>query len=303
MHTLNEERQIAECLRALSWCDEILVVDSFSTDRTAEIAKSFERVRFVQHEYYGAAAQKNWAFHLVRHQWLLIFDADERCSTALRNEITARLATNPRDDFFVIRRRTHYLGAVLRFSGFQNDRVTRLMRTGKGTYQNRRVHARVLAPDGRLAEEFAPILKNRMDHHMVVSLPHHFERVRRYAHWGAAQAFRDGRRIGVLGILRRSIWRFLRTYFLQLGFLDGARGLIFCVTQASGSFMKWSILWSWRRGERQGLPVDLPDFDNDPQTWRLPSALASRENGHAPVQNGRASIENGYGSGENRYNP
>jgi glycosyltransferase involved in cell wall biosynthesis len=277
IHTFNEERQIAECLSALQWCDEILVVDSFSTDRTREIVESFARTRVVQHKYYGAAAQKNWAMRLVQREWVLIFDADERCTNELRDEILALMAAGPRHEFYVIRRRTFYLGSVLRFSGFQNDRVTRLMRTGMGRYQNRRVHARVVAPDGALVDHCSPVLRSRMDHHMVESLPHHYDRVRRYAYWGAAQAFRDGRSIGLLGTFRRCTWRFLRTYLFQLGFLDGRRGLVFCATQAIGSFMKWTMLWSWKRSERLGLPIELPDFDEDPEIWTLPSPSASKE--------------------------
>ncbi len=271
VHTFNEERQIADCLRALQWCDEILVVDSFSTDRTLEIVESLDRVRVVQHAYYGAAAQKNWAMRLVPREWVLIFDADERCTSELRDEIQALMAATPAHEYYVIRRRTFYLGSVLHFSGFQNDRVTRLMRTGMGRYQNRRVHARVVAPDGSLVDHRAPVLRSRMDHHMVVSLPHHYDRVRRYAYWGAAQAFRDGKRIGILGTFRRATWRFVRTYLFQLGVLDGPRGLVFCVTQAMGSFMKWTMLWSWKRSERLGLPIELPVFDEDPETWTLPA--------------------------------
>ena len=271
IHTLNEEVNLPDCLDALDWCDEILVVDSFSNDRTEQIARSRDRedrrVRFVQHPYYGAAAQKNRAMRLVEHEWVLIFDADERCTPALRDEILATLATQPADDIFIIHRRTWYLGRVLRHSGFKNDRVARLIRAGKGQYENRRVHARVLGPSGQAAIRYAPALREPMDHLMVTSLARHLERVRRYAWWGAAQAWRDGRRIGPWGILRRSIWRFLRTYGLQAGFLDGMRGFVFCVSQSMGTFMKWSILWSWQCAERDGRAPDLPVFDDDPSIW------------------------------------
>jgi glycosyltransferase involved in cell wall biosynthesis len=278
VHTFNEEKNLEGCLADLQWCDEILVVDSFSTDRTPEIARACEKVRFVQHPYYGAAAQKNRAMGLVRREWLVIFDADERCTPKLRDEILATVTSRPADDIFVIRRRSFYLGRVLRYSGFKNDRVARLMRTGTGQYENRRVHARVVGPDGRVAIHYAPILSEPMDHLMVTSLAHHLERVRRYAWWGAAQSWRDGRRIGAWGILRRSIWRFLRTYFIQFGFLDGMRGFVFCASQAMGTFMKWAIVWSWGRAERDGMPLDLPVFDEDPAIWRpAPEGKATSE--------------------------
>src|SRR5579862_5086216 len=85
--TFNEEQNIGACIESLEWCDEILVVDSFSTDRTASIARGYPKVRFVQRTYYGSASQKNWAMDQVQNDWILIFDADERCTPALQREI------------------------------------------------------------------------------------------------------------------------------------------------------------------------------------------------------------------------
>src|ERR1700746_190331 len=107
--TFNEELNIGTCIESLLWCDEILVVDSFSTDGTAAIARSYPKVRFVQRTYYGSASQKNWAMDQVQNDWILIFDADERCTPALQREIVALLAANPRHDAYTIKRRVHFL--------------------------------------------------------------------------------------------------------------------------------------------------------------------------------------------------
>jgi glycosyltransferase involved in cell wall biosynthesis len=128
--TLNEEQNIAECIESLLWCDEILVVDSFSTDRTAEICRSYDKVRFYQRTYFGSAAQKNWAMDQVESDWILIFDADERCTPALQKEIQGLVARGPDHDAYTIRRRVYFMNKVIRFSGWQNDRVVRLVRTG-----------------------------------------------------------------------------------------------------------------------------------------------------------------------------
>ena len=93
--TFNEEEHVAACLESVAWCDEILVVDSYSTDRTVELAEGFEKVRLFQHEYHGGAAQKNWALQRARHEWILIFDADERCTPELRDEIQRLLEADP----------------------------------------------------------------------------------------------------------------------------------------------------------------------------------------------------------------
>ncbi len=143
--TYNEERHIADCLASLDWCDEVLVVDSFSTDRTPEIVRGCERARFVQRTYYGSASQKNWAMDQTRNEWVLILDADERCTPELRAEIEALFqGGEPDQDAYTIKRRVFFLGKVIRFSGWQHDRVVRLLRRDAGRYPNRRVHADML---------------------------------------------------------------------------------------------------------------------------------------------------------------
>ena len=262
--TFNEEANIAGCIESLLWCDEILVVDSFSTDRTPEIASPYDRVRFVQRTYFGSASQKNWAMDQVLHDWILIFDADERCTPALQRELETLLAEGPSHDAYTINRRAYFLDKRLRFSGWQRDRVVRLVRKGTARYPNRRVHADMdtLGP--------APVLRNAMEHYMVESLNEYIPRIMKYSVWGAAQMWRDGRRAGATQVFGRSVWRFFRTYVLQLGVLDGMHGLVFCLLQAFGTYMKWSILWGWRVNARRGREPELPVFDDSLETWRQP---------------------------------
>ena len=257
--TFNEEREIADCLRSLEWCDDILVVDSFSTDRTVDIVKEFPAVRLVQRTYFGSAAQKNWAMDQTSHEWILIFDADERCTARLRAEIEELLRGDPQYDSYRIRRRVFFLGKPIRFSGFQHDLVVRLLRRGTGRYPNLRVHA-----DMRTTGASAT-LKSAMDHYMVRDLSEYAGRVCKYGIWGASQGWKEGRSSSIVEFIGRPVWRFLRTYFVQLGILDGLHGLIFCSMQAFGTFLKWSVLWGWRR---TGDPR-LPEFDESDETWAL----------------------------------
>ena len=259
--TFNEEANIAACLDSLLWCDEILVVDSHSTDRTAEIVESYDKVRFVQRTYYGSAAQKNWAIDQTTHDWILIFDADERCRPELRREIEELLARGPQFEAYTIRRRVYFLGKVIRFSGWQRDQVVRLIRRGAGRYPNRRVHADMKTRTP------APLLKHVMDHYMVDDFHEYVLRIVKYSHWGAAQGFKEGRQSGIAEVLGRSAWRFFRTYFIQLGVLDGMRGLVFCMLQAYGTYVKWSLLWGWRVNEKRGIRPALPEFDDNEETW------------------------------------
>ncbi len=260
--TFNEERHIAACLDSLLWCDEILVVDSFSTDKTPEIVQSYEGVRFLQRTYFGSASQKNWAMDQVSHDWILIFDADERCTPELQAEMETVLAEGPQHDAYTIKRRVYFMDHLIRFSGWQHDRVVRLLRKGTGRYPNRRVHAdmKTLTP--------AAVLKKPMLHYMADSFDEYFPRIQKYSIWGAAQGWKEGKKSGVLEVWGRSAWRFVRTYIVQGGFLDGMYGLVFCMLQAYGTYLKWAILWGWRVNEARGIEPNLPPFDDDEVIWR-----------------------------------
>lgn len=261
--TFNEEAHIGPCLDSLLWCDEILVVDSYSTDRTPEIVGGYDKVQFVQRTYYGSAAQKNWAMDETANEWILIFDADERCTPELRREIEVLLAKGETEyEAYTIRRRVFFLGKIIRFSGWQHDQVIRLLKRDAGRYPNRRVHADMKTRTP------APLLKNVMDHHMVDDFHEYVLRIAKYSHWGAAQGWMEGKQSGLAEVVGRSVWRFFRTYILQLGILDGMRGIVFCMLQAYGTYVKWSLLWSWRINEKRGIAPNLPEFDDNEETWQ-----------------------------------
>lgn len=259
--TRNEEVNLRECLESLAFADEIHLVDSFSTDGTLAIARSFPNVKVVQREYFGSAAQKNWAMDQVTTPWLLIVDADERVPEPLAKEILALLAAGPEARAYFIRRRNVFLDRVIRHSGWSTDKVVRLMERGAARYPNRRVHAD-LHPDGA-----TPTLLESMIHYTCRSLGQYLEKIHRYAAWGAADAYRAGRRSGAAQILFRPCWRFFRMYVIQAGFLDGRHGLVLCGLQAWSVFLKWAKVWEWDRFRRNGWPVDLPAYDDSPETW------------------------------------
>jgi glycosyltransferase involved in cell wall biosynthesis len=260
--TLNEEVNLRECLESLAFADEIFLVDSFSSDGTLAIARAFPKVRVVQHEYFGSAAQKNWAMEQVTTPWLLIVDADERVPAPLANEILALLEKGPDAKAYYLRRQNVFLDRVIRHSGWSTDKVVRLMERDAARYPNRRVHAD-LDPEGR-----TPTLLSPMIHYTCRSLAQYLDKIHRYATWGAADAFRAGRRPGAAELLFRPIWRFLRTYVVQAGFLDGRHGLVLCGLQAWSVFLKWAKVWEWDRFRRNGWPVELPAYDDSPETWK-----------------------------------
>jgi glycosyltransferase involved in cell wall biosynthesis len=261
--TFNEEVNISDCLESVLWADEILVVDSYSTDRTLELARRYP-IKILQREYFGSAAQKNWSIGKVKHEWVLILDADERVTAGLAQEIKEILTRGPRFYGYYLRRQNVMLGRVIRHSGWSTDKVIRLFHRDKGRYPNRRVHADLDI------EGAVPTLKNALTHYTYRDFQQYFEKLLNYAEWGAAQGFREGRRVGLIEIVGRPLWRFIRTYFLQLGILDGLHGVAVCGLQASGVFLKYLRLWEYSVRSRLGEEVRLPAFDDDAATWERP---------------------------------
>src|SRR5438132_4564012 len=136
--TFNEEGNIAECLATLSFADEILVVDSFSTDRTAAIAGAVPKTRVLTHAYAGNGPQCNWAMDQAAHPWILIVDADERVTPQLAREIEGLLEAGPSADHYFLRRANVFLGSVIRHSGWGGDRLVRLLKKGSARYPEQR---------------------------------------------------------------------------------------------------------------------------------------------------------------------
>ena len=263
--TFNEEVNITECLESVLWADEILVVDSYSTDRTLEFARRYP-VTILQREYFGSAAQKNWSIGKVKHDWVLILDADERVTPGLAREIQETLDAGPKFNGYYIRRENVMLGKVIRHSGWSTDKVIRLFHRDRGRYPNRRVHADLDI------EGAVPTLKNVLSHYTYRDFKQYFEKILNYSEWGAAQGFREGRRVGFFEIAGRPAWRFFRTYVLQLGFLDGLHGLAVCGLQAVAAFLKYLRLWEFSVRSRLGEDVKLPAFDEDESTWERPAS-------------------------------
>jgi len=264
VHTLNEADQIADCLASLDWADEVLLLDSFSTDGTVDLVRErFPQARIVQREYLGAAAQKNFGLDNVANDWVLVVDADERVTPALRDEIL-RTMENPRYWAYWIGRENYVLGRRVRFSGLQRDGVRRLMHRGHARYPNKRVHADLVVdgPVGRLDA--------KLTHYYIRSFDHQVAKMTRYAGWAATQLFLDGRRVSAAGILGHGMARFVRDYVLNLGFLDGAPGLITVGLHTYYAFWKYAKLWEFNRLAAQGIEPPIAKVETDEEVWRMP---------------------------------
>ncbi|MFH0779199.1 MAG: glycosyltransferase family 2 protein [Candidatus Eisenbacteria bacterium] len=234
--TFNEEKNIADCLESVGWADEVLVVDSFSTDSTVSICKS-HGARILQHEYVNSAAQKNWALPRAANRWVLIVDADERVSGELKEDVFSHLERGPELDGYWVRRRNVFMGRPVRFCGWQRDKVLRFFNREAGRYEEKRVHAEVELR-GR-----GGFLRGHLFHDSYTDFSSYLRKLDRYTDWGAQDAAKRGVRFPVARLLFRPPARFFRMYLLQLGFLDGVRGLVICALAAMSVFVRYAKLW------------------------------------------------------------
>jgi glycosyltransferase involved in cell wall biosynthesis len=233
--TLNEAPHIADCLKSLRWADELIVVDSHSDDDTVKIAKGLaDRVEL--HRFESFAKQKNWCVQRATHRWVLMIDADERVSPELRDEIKQVLSAPDRDGYW-IRRKNHFLGKHIRGAGWGRDKVLRLFDREKGHYPERLVHEEVHLR-GR-----SGVLKGQLLHYPYSDLGEYWEKFHRYVRLAAMELKRQGRRGGIAPLVLRPPARFMRMYFVQMGFLDGVHGLLLSGLSAFQVFAKYARLW------------------------------------------------------------
>ncbi|GAC1401819.1 MAG: glycosyltransferase family 2 protein [Thermoanaerobaculia bacterium] len=265
--TFNELEFIEDCIRSVDWADEIYLIDSFSTDGTVDLVRrKFPRVRLEQREYLGAASQKNYAIDRAAHDWIFYIDADERVTSGLREELLRSLGGDLRFWAYSVGRLNFMMGRAVRHSGLQRDRVTRLFHRLHARYPNKRVHADLLV-DGETGR-----FEQKMDHYYIRTFDHMIAKMTRYANWGAAQMFIDGKTTGLLGILGHPIGKFVRDYLFNFGFLDGSRGLISVGMHVYYTFWKYAKLWELTQLKRLGKPVPLPKLDEEEGRWELPWA-------------------------------
>jgi glycosyltransferase involved in cell wall biosynthesis len=235
--TLNEERNIRECLESARWADELIVVDSGSTDGTIGIARSFtSNVFSIKWEGYGAA--RNYALTKASSDWILWLDADERVTPELAAEIRGILM-DPRHDVngYAIARRAYFLGRWIRHSGWYPGRVVRLFKRGKGRFSETRVHEQ-LQIDGR-----AVTTRHDLLHLTDPDLVHYLSKFNTYTSLAAEDMANAGRRFRLRDLLLRPPFQFVKMYILRFGFLDGIEGFILAVLSGAYVFAKYAKLW------------------------------------------------------------
>ena len=234
----NEEKNIENCLKSVAWADEILVVDSFSSDRTLEIAGKYTH-RILQHEYRNSAAQKNWAIPQATHEWILLVDCDETVSKALGDEIRSLLQLNPTKDGYWIFRNNYLMGKRVKYSGWGHDSVLRLFRKDVARYDEKRVHAEINISN-------AGTLEGRLDHNSVSSMSVWVNKINRYSSWKADDKHEKQVPAPFLHLLFRPPLRFIKDFILRRGFLDGWRGFLIASMSAFAELVLAAKV-TWRR--------------------------------------------------------
>lgn len=240
--TYNEADRIEACVRSVSFCDEVIVVDSHSTDQTRELAAALG-ARVIERDWSGYRSQKQFAVNLARSHWVLCLDADERVSEPLRREIEALQATGFAGYAgWSLPRITDYFGRFLRHGNAYPDRLVRLFDRRRGGWIGREIHENT-AVKGRVGR-----LYGHLEHYSYRSLTDHHLRMQRYADLMARSLYASGKRCGLGKVLINPQWRFFRGYLLRLGFLDGWRGLVFALVEANYVRRKYLHLYVLSRG-------------------------------------------------------
>jgi glycosyltransferase involved in cell wall biosynthesis len=241
----NEEERIAACLESLAWCDEIVVVDSLSTDRTREIALRYTK-KVIEQAFLGYVKQKNFALDQAEHDWVVSLDADEALTPELIEEIRRELAANDGSlAGYELDRVTWFLGVWHDAGDWYPDWQLRVFRRSLGRWVGRDPHDRVQL-DGPTRR-----LRQRLEHRNYRNLSDQIQTIDRFSAHQARGMFEEGVRFRLIDLLFRPVFRFVKGYVLRRGFRKGLPGFLICVSSAYYVFMKYAKLWELERAERR----------------------------------------------------
>ncbi len=234
--TRNEAAMIGRALKSVAWADEIIVVDSGSTDNTVELCRQAGAKVLVTADWPGFGPQKNRALALASGEWIFSLDADEWVTLDAQREIREAIVHANGKQAFRMPRRSSYCGHFMRHGGWWPDYVVRLFRRERGRFSEDLVHERLIL-DGPVGTLKAPLL-----HETYRDLDEVLAKINRYSTAGAQMAFAKGRRSSLAGAVAHGSWAFMRTYVLRLGLLDGAAGFMLAVSNAETVYYKYRKL-------------------------------------------------------------
>lgn len=242
--TFNEEANISVALNSVQWADEVIVVDSFSSDNTANIVAEFSSVNFVQHEYKNSATQKNWIIPQAKHEWIFLLDADEYATDGLIEEVKKVIQNKPKNDAYWIKRKNYFMGRKVNYSGWQNDKVIRLFKRDICRYEEKNVHAEIIT-SGLVSE-----LRSVIMHNTYKGLNHYIGKINWYSTWKAYDRIENGSGGNFFfNVCIKPCYRFFYHYVLRLGFLDGKVGFIISILNGYDVMLRGIKIWRIKNGE------------------------------------------------------
>jgi glycosyltransferase involved in cell wall biosynthesis len=245
--TFNEEKNIERALKSVDFADEIIVVDSFSTDATVEICKKYTD-NVTLREFKGHIDQKNHALSLTANDWVLSIDADEEVTAKLKENIIAVLKSDGVKDAYKMPRRSFYLGRWVRFSGWYPDYNVRLVNKNKSKWGGIDPHDKMMV-DGECGT-----LKGDLLHYPYKDIAHHLDTINKYTSIAAGRLYEKGKTTSVLNIAVRPVFTFIKKFFLKLGFLDGVAGFVIAVSTAFYTFSKYLKLYDLAKKRKENEP-------------------------------------------------
>ena len=238
--TYNEESHIESYIESLSFADEIIIVDSFSTDNTVALAKKHD-VTIIQRKFVNFSDQKNFAISLAKNDWVTFFDLDEKISPELINEIVTTVKSKNSLKAYNIKRSFNFMGKRIKYSGFQTDVAVRLFNKNYCKYNGKAVHESI-----ETNEEIGQ-LKHALDHQTYKTFDIYNQKLNQYSKLQAEELYKKNVRPNLYHFLFRPWYRFMHQYFIRLGFMDGKEGFIISYVHAFSVYKRYIQLWAMYR--------------------------------------------------------
>lgn len=235
--TLNEERHIKSLLENIDFADEIIVIDSFSTDKTVEIIKQFNDVKLIQNQFINYTSQRNFAIDQAKNNWILFIDADEIVTPELKAEILATIQDKDAANAYLIHRTFMFKNKKLQFSGWQTDKIFRLFKKSDCRYNEDRIVHEKLIVNGKIAT-----LKHKIIHFSYTSFEDYKLKMYNYGVLKAQEKIKKGQKQSYLKMVFHPLYTFLYQFLIRLGFLDGFRGITICYLNAYSVFIRYKEL-------------------------------------------------------------
>ncbi len=238
--TKNEESNIERCLKSVSWADEIIVVDSGSTDKTLEICQTYH-CKIIETEWLGFGLTKQIGVNAASNDWVLSIDADEEVTSELKNNIL-ELTQSTKFHAFNIKRVSYYLKKRIKYSGWQTDYPLRFFHKQYGNFNDASVHESVVMDNNNTST-----IQALLYHYPYQSISSHISKINLYTQLGAEKLFDKGKKTTLIYAVLSGIVKFIKMYLIKKGFLDGKEGFILAVLSGFSSTLKYFKLWSlWR---------------------------------------------------------